>query len=132
MDEVQVAVVIEDEPDIRALITVILSRAGFEVHAAASGAEGVDAVRAHNPSVITVDVGLPDMDGLEVTRALREFSDAFILMLSARAEELDMLTGLESGADGYLTKPFRPSELRARIAGARPRPAAGESEDSAE
>ncbi|WP_349361676.1 response regulator [Paenarthrobacter sp. PH39-S1] len=116
MNEPETAVVIEDEQDIRDLISVILTKAGFVVHTAATGAAGLAIVRAHRPSVVTVDVGLPDIDGLEVTRGIREFSDAFIVLLTARSDELDVLRGLETGADEYLTKPFRPKELRERIA----------------
>jgi DNA-binding response OmpR family regulator len=75
-----------------------------------------------NPDVITLDLGLPDIDGFEVSRQIREFSDAYIVMLTARTEELDTLIGLESGADDYLTKPFRPRELRARVAAMMRRP----------
>ncbi len=103
MDSPRIAVVIEDDRDIRDLIQVVLTQSGFEVHAVDSGAEGVEAVRTHNPSVVTLDLGLPDIDGFEVARRIRLFSDSYIIMLSARAEELDTLMGLESGADDYLT-----------------------------
>ena len=99
---------------------------------AGSGAEGVMAAKTLNPDVITLDLGLPDIDGFEVSRQIREFSDAYIVMLTARAEELDTLIGLESGADDYLTKPFRPRELRARVAAMMRRPrAASEPADDA-
>ncbi len=116
-----VAVVIEDEADIRGLISLILTQAGFQVHTAATGIEGVAAVRTYQPSVITADVGLPDIDGLEVTWQIRQFSNAFIVLLTARSEAIDMLRGQESGADDYLTKPFRPQELLDRIAVAKHR-----------
>ncbi len=115
MDNTQVAVVIEDDQDIRELIGVILSQAGFEVHCASTGADGVEAVRAHHPDIVTLDLGLPDINGFEVARQIRAFTDTYIIMLTGRADEMDTLLGLESGADDYLTKPFRPRELRARI-----------------
>ena len=132
MSEARVGLVIEDDQDIRELVRAVLSQAGFDVSVAASGTEGVLAARALNPDVITLDLGLPDIDGFEVSRQIREFSDAYIVMLTARAEELDTLIGLESGADDYLTKPFRPRELRARIAAMmrRPRTASDTVEDA--
>lgn len=113
--ERRVAVVVEDDEDIRALMADVLAQSGFTVHQADSGAAGVAAVREHEPVVVTVDLGLPDFDGYEVTRQVRSFSDAYVVMLTARTEEIDTLLGLESGADDYITKPFRPRELRARI-----------------
>ncbi|HEY8752240.1 MAG TPA: response regulator transcription factor [Arthrobacter sp.] len=122
MSEARVGLVIEDDQDIRELVRTVLTQAGFDVTVAGSGAEGVLAAKTLNPDVITLDLGLPDIDGFEVSRQIREFSDAYIVMLTARAEELDTLIGLESGADDYLTKPFRPRELRARIAAMMRRP----------
>lgn len=122
MSEARVGLVIEDDKDIRELVCTVLTQAGFDVTAASSGTEGVHAAKNLNPDVITLDLGLPDIDGFEVSRQIREFSDAYIVMLTARAEELDTLIGLESGADDYLTKPFRPRELRARIAAMMRRP----------
>lgn len=113
--ERRVAVVVEDDDDIRELMVSVLGQSGFTVHQAATGADGVDAVREHTPAVVTVDLGLPDFDGYEVTRRVRQFSDAYVVMLTARTEEIDTLLGLEAGADDYITKPFRPRELRARI-----------------
>jgi DNA-binding response OmpR family regulator len=124
MSEARVGLVIEDDQDIRELVRTVLSQAGFQVTVASSGAEGVLAAKTLNPDVITLDLGLPDIDGFEVSRQIREFSDAYIVMLTARAEELDTLIGLESGADDYLTKPFRPRELRARVAAMMRRPRA--------
>jgi DNA-binding response OmpR family regulator len=122
MSDARVGLVIEDDHDIRELVRTVLSQAGFDVTVASSGAEGVLIAKNLNPDVITLDLGLPDIDGFEVSRQIREFSDAYIVMLTARTEELDTLIGLESGADDYLTKPFRPRELRARIAAMMRRP----------
>ncbi|MCW2131452.1 response regulator transcription factor [Arthrobacter sp. VKM Ac-2550] len=126
MEASRVAVIVEDDRDIRDLIEAVLIQSGFEVHAAASGEEGVQAVEKHDPSIVTLDLGLPDMDGFEVARRIRLFSDSYIIMLTARAEELDTLLGLESGADDYITKPFRPRELRARVAAMLRRPRMGD------
>jgi DNA-binding response OmpR family regulator len=109
------AVVVEDDADIRNLLDAVLTQAGFEVFTAADGPGGVDAVREHDPIVTTLDVSLPGMDGLEVARRIRTFSSTYIVMLTARSDEIDTLLGLEAGADDYVTKPFRPRELRARI-----------------
>ncbi|WP_181034220.1 response regulator transcription factor [Arthrobacter sp. GMC3] len=122
MDNSRVAVIIEDDQDIRELVSVILNQSGFDVHTASSGAEGVEAVKANNPAIVTLDLGLPDIDGFEVARRIRLFSDAYIIMLTGRADEMDTLLGLETGADDYLTKPFRPRELRARISAMMRRP----------
>jgi two-component system OmpR family response regulator len=122
MSDARVGLVIEDDQDIRELVRTVLTQAGFEVTVAGSGAEGVLAAKTLMPDVITLDLGLPDIDGFEVSRQIREFSDAYIVMLTARADELDTLIGLESGADDYLTKPFRPRELRARVAAMMRRP----------
>jgi DNA-binding response OmpR family regulator len=108
-------VIVEDDADIRNLLEAILTQAGFETHSASDGVGGVEAVRQHQPIVTTLDISLPDIDGFEVARRVRAFSDSYIVMLTARAEEIDTLMGLEAGADDYLTKPFRPRELRARI-----------------
>ena len=112
MEQQRVCLVVEDDDDIRGLITVVLSRAGFEVVAVGTGAEGVAA--AANPAValVTLDLGLPDMDGHVVARAIRALSPAPLLFLTARSEDDDILAGMASGADGYLTKPFHPGELR--------------------
>ncbi|NKX51533.1 response regulator transcription factor, partial [Arthrobacter deserti] len=94
--------------------------------AVSTGSAGISAVRERNPAVVTLDLSLPDIDGFEVARQVRQFSDAYIIMLTARAEELDTLLGLESGADDYLTKPFRPRELRARVTAMLRRPRWGQ------
>ncbi|SEQ09570.1 response regulator transcription factor [Microlunatus flavus] len=111
----RVAVVIEDDADIRNLLAAILDQAGFRCHTCESGQEGIAAVRAYDPILTTLDISLPGIDGFEVARQIRAFSSTYIIMLSARDEEIDTLMGLDAGADDYLTKPFRPRELRARI-----------------
>lgn len=115
MDNAQIAVVVEDEPDIRSLLSDILEQAGFTVHSAANGVEGIELVRTHNPVVTTLDVSMPGMDGFETAKRIRAFSETYLLFLTARSDEIDTVQGLQSGADDYLTKPFRPRELRARI-----------------
>jgi sigma-B regulation protein RsbU (phosphoserine phosphatase) len=113
--ETRRAVVIEDDPDIRGLLVRVLTKQGFEVTEAEAGLPGVEEVRRARPDLVTLDLNLPDLDGLEVCKLLREFSDAFIVMLTARAEELDKLAGLDNGADDYISKPFSPRELQARV-----------------
>ncbi|KGJ79673.1 chemotaxis protein CheY [Cryobacterium roopkundense] len=114
-DERRVAVIIEDDADIRDLLEAVLTQAGFETVPTSNGLDGVRAVREHNPIVTTLDVSMPGIDGFETARRIRSFSTTYLVMLTARSEEIDTLQGLESGADDYLTKPFRPRELRARI-----------------
>lgn len=123
------AVVIEDDDDIRHLLETVLTQAGFEVTARSNGYDGIEAVRAVNPTVVTLDVNMPGIDGFETAKRIRAFSQAYIVMLTALGEEIDTLQGLESGADDYVTKPFRPRELRARIEAMLRRPRAmGETE----
>jgi DNA-binding response OmpR family regulator len=112
---VRVAVVIEDDADIRNLLRAILAQGGFTCYTAETGDEGIEAVREHQPILTTLDISLPGIDGFEVARRIRAFSSTYVIMLSARDEEIDTLMGLDAGADDYLTKPFRPRELRARI-----------------
>ncbi|HWL01301.1 MAG TPA: response regulator transcription factor [Microbacteriaceae bacterium] len=115
MSEARFAVVIEDDADIRGLIAEVLTQAGFAVRTAASGAEGVELVRELEPTVTTLDVSMPGIDGFETARRIRESSTTYLVMITARSEEVDVLQGLQAGADDYVTKPFRPRELRARI-----------------
>jgi DNA-binding response OmpR family regulator len=112
MEKKRVCVVVEDDDDIRALVTVVLERAGFEVKAVATGAEGIAAAADPAVSLVTLDLGLPDMDGHVVARAVRALSTAPLLFLTARSEHDDVLAGIASGAAAYLTKPFRPKELQ--------------------
>lgn len=109
------AVVIEDHDDIRTLLARTIEMRGFRVTTAATAREGLDAVRREEADLVTLDLNLPDLDGLEACRRLREFSDAYLLMVTARPGEADRLEGLESGADDYISKPFSPRELQARI-----------------
>jgi DNA-binding response OmpR family regulator len=107
--------VVDDEAPIRELVRGYLEREGFEVEAATDGLAAVDAARASAPDVIVLDVMLPGLDGIEVCRRIRTFSDAYVLMLTARGEEIDRIVGLTVGADDYLVKPFSPRELVARV-----------------
>jgi len=108
------AVIIEDDPDVRDLIDLVLSQSGFRTVLAEDGLEGVDAVRRHNPLITTLDVNMPGMDGFAVAKRLREFSNTYLIFITALGDEIDVVTGFEAGADDYLVKPFRPRELRAR------------------
>lgn len=107
--------VVEDDEDIRGLLVDILQPIGFEVHAVETGAEGLRAAADLHLALITVDVGLPDMDGRELARRVRALSSAPILMITAFAATEDELGGIAAGADAYLSKPFRPAQLRAII-----------------
>ena len=115
MGSARTAVVVEDDDDIRELITHSLTMQGFAVSTAASGQAGLDLVVATAPDLVTLDLGLPDLDGIEVCRRVRDVSQAYVVMISARTDEIDRLMGLEIGADDYLTKPFSPRELQARV-----------------
>ncbi|WP_217629078.1 response regulator transcription factor [Sanguibacter gelidistatuariae] len=125
--ERRVAVIIEDDADIRHLLESVLTGAGFHVVATGNGLDGIAAVRTHDPLLTTLDVSMPGIDGLETARRIREFSPTHLVMISARTSEGDALRGLEAGADEYLTKPFRPRELRARIEAALRNPRAARS-----
>ncbi len=107
--------VVDDEPKIIRLVRAYLERDGFEVIEAPDGRRAVDAARRLSPDLIVLDVMLPELDGLEVCREIRHFSDVPIIMLTARDEDADKLVGLELGADDYVTKPFSPGELVARV-----------------
>lgn len=114
-DPRRVAVVIEDDLDIRYLLEQVLTQAGFSTVSTGNGEDGVRAVLAHEPLVTTLDVSLPGIDGFEVARRIRSASNTYIVMISAMGDEIDVLQGLEAGADDYIVKPFRPRELRARL-----------------
>jgi len=107
--------VVDDEPPIVELVRGYLERYGYEVLVAADGPSAIQSARAVGPDVIVLDLMLPGLDGIEVCRQVRTFSDAYILMLTARAEEVDRIVGLSVGADDYLVNPFSPRELVARV-----------------
>lgn len=107
--------VVDDEPKITQLVRDYLERAGFAVRVAHDGKMALSVARTEKPDMVVLDLGLPFLDGLDFTREFRKFSNAPIIMLTARAEEVDKLIGLELGADDYMTKPFSPKELVARV-----------------
>ncbi|MBK6691470.1 MAG: response regulator [Myxococcales bacterium] len=110
-----VVLVVEDEPSMAKFLRTSLSTEGYRVVLAATGAEALALARTHNPDVVLLDLGLPDMDGMDVTKALREWSTRPIIIISARGQEEDKVRALDVGADDYLTKPFGTSELLARM-----------------
>jgi two-component system, OmpR family, alkaline phosphatase synthesis response regulator PhoP len=111
----QTVLVVEDEASIASFVSLYLKNAGYTVRTAATGSEALAQVAAQEPSLIVLDLMLPDIDGIEVCRRIRKVSDVPILMLTARDEDVDKIIGLEVGADDYLTKPFNPRELVARV-----------------
>jgi len=123
--------VVDDEAPILDLVRGYLERDGFQVETASDGPAGLAAVRASGPDVVILDVMLPGLDGVEVCRQLRTFSDAYVLMLTARDEEIDRVMGLTVGADDYLVKPFSPRELVARVKALLRRPRIGGNESPA-
>jgi DNA-binding response OmpR family regulator len=126
--------VVDDERALADLVASYLTRDGFEVSMAHDGQQAIDKARQVDPDVMLLDLGLPLIDGVEVCRVVRTFSDCYIVMLTARTEEIDKLIGLAVGADDYLTKPFSPRELLARIHAIlrRPRASSGSGQPSAE
>ncbi len=108
-------VLIEDEESIADLVRMYFEQEGFRLLHAPDGPQGLDAVRDRDPRVVLLDLGLPGMDGVEVCRRIRAMSDVPIIMLTARDSEVDKIVGLEIGADDYVTKPFSPRELVARV-----------------
>ena len=107
--------VVEDETSIQTIVRTYLESAGFEVWVVNNGPESLDLARQHQPDLIVLDLNLPGMDGLEVAARLRQESEVYILMLTARGDETDRVAGLRIGADDYLVKPFSPRELVARV-----------------
>src|SRR5919106_3340470 len=107
--------IVEDEEYLVRLLRGYLEREGFEVREALDGIAALEAVRESKPDVVVLDWMLPKLDGMGVLRELRRFSDAYVIVLTARVEEVDRVVGLSTGADDYLTKPFSPAELVARI-----------------
>jgi two-component system, OmpR family, KDP operon response regulator KdpE len=110
-----VAVIIEDEPQIRRFLRATLTSEGYRLFEVATGADAIVEVAQRQPDVVVLDLGLPDMDGLEVIRRLREWSAVPIIVLSARGQERDKVTALDAGADDYVSKPFSAGELLARL-----------------
>ena len=106
---------VDDERPLAGIVASYLNKAGFDTSLAYTGPDGVRSAQELDPDVIILDLGLPGIDGIEVCRQIRLFSDCYILMLTARADEVDKLIGLSVGADDYLTKPFSPRELIARV-----------------
>jgi DNA-binding response OmpR family regulator len=111
----QSVLVVEDEASIASFVSLYLKNAGYDVRTAATGSEALTAVGSAQPSLIVLDLMLPDIDGIEICRRIRQSSDVPILMLTARDEDVDKIIGLEVGADDYMTKPFNPRELVARV-----------------
>ncbi len=107
--------VVEDEESLARLIASYLTREGYDVEVVGDGLEAIARARSTPPDVVVLDLGLPGADGIEVCRTLRTFSDCYVIILTARVEEVDRLIGLSVGADDYLTKPFSPRELVARV-----------------
>lgn len=107
--------VVDDETNITNLITSYLEDEGYQVYQALDGLQALEQFRRHQPEVVILDIMLPHVDGLTILKMIREESDAYVLLLTARDDELDRILGLNIGADDYVTKPFSPRELRARI-----------------
>jgi two-component system, OmpR family, alkaline phosphatase synthesis response regulator PhoP len=107
--------IVDDEQDIRDLVTAYLQKEGYQVFDAENGSEAIKTARKINPDIVVLDIMLPKMNGLEVLSTLRQESDVYVILLTAKTEEVDKLVGLNMGADDYLTKPFSPRELVARI-----------------
>ncbi len=122
--------VVEDSREFQIVLHSVLGKEGFDVQLAASGEVALEKAKTMNPNVVVLDVVLPGMDGVEVCRELRQFSDAYVVMLSGRGEEVDKLVGLAVGADDYMTKPFSPRELAARIRAMMRRPRGAERRES--
>ncbi len=108
--------VVEDDDDVARLEQTVLERAGYELRVTGSGAEGLELADSYKPDVVILDVGLPDISGLDVCTSLSNSNNAFILMVSGHSREQDILLGLGLGADDYITKPFSGNELVARVA----------------
>ena len=114
MDERRILIV-DDDPQLRETVTIVLQTQGYEVLAAETGEEGLAQASQHSPDLILLDVNLPDRMGFDVVREVRRLSDVPVLMLTGRTESSDIVSGLDSGADDYLTKPFNSDELLARV-----------------
>ena len=114
--------VVDDEKPLARMIATYLTRAGYDVATAHTGPDAVEAARSRSFDVVVLDLGLPGLDGIEVCRRIRGFSECYVLMLTARGDEEDKLAGLAAGADDYITKPFSVRELVARVAAVLRRP----------
>jgi DNA-binding response OmpR family regulator len=112
---IETILVIDDDADLRALVAMALQESGYRVVEAADGPSGIAAYHSHQPELIVLDIGLGEMDGLEVCRQLRTHGSTPIVFLTSRAEEVDQLVGFAAGADDYVTKPFSPKVLVARV-----------------
>src|SRR5512137_733387 len=119
--------VIDDEPSITNLVSAYLKPEGYEVFTASDGRAGLKAVQAYKPDLVVLDLMLPGMDGLELLSQVRRESNVYVILLTARTEETDKIVGLSVGADDYVTKPFSPRELTARVKAAMRRLQAGAS-----
>ncbi|HET9128941.1 MAG TPA: response regulator transcription factor [Propionibacteriaceae bacterium] len=127
--------VVEDEPDLARMVATYMTHAGYRAEVALTGRDALERARRLDPDVVLLDLGLPGLDGVEVCRQLRTFTDCYVLMVTARSDEIDKIVGLSVGADDYITKPFSPRELVARVQAVlrrprRPAPAEGGSGDS--
>jgi len=111
----QVVLIVEDEPSIASFVSLYLKNAGYAVKSVATGSDALAQVESEEPALVVLDLMLPDIDGIEVCRRIRQRRDIPILMLTARDEDVDKIIGLEVGADDYMTKPFNPRELVARV-----------------
>jgi DNA-binding response OmpR family regulator len=117
--------IVEDAPDAAELATAVMRSAGFDTSVAATAAAAKELTLALRPDVILLDLGLPDVDGTDLCRTLRDFSDAYIVMLTSRDDEVDKVLGLKLGADDYVTKPYSPREVLARVEALLRRPRVG-------
>ncbi len=113
--QAQTVLVVEDESSIASFVALYLKNAGYGVQTVGTGSEALETVESGRPALVVLDLMLPDIDGIEVCRRIRQRSDVPVLMLTARDEDIDKIIGLEVGADDYLTKPFNPRELVARV-----------------
>lgn len=124
-DPVARVLVVEDEKALAGMVAAYLSQAGYETSVVHTGPDAVQTARALSPDVVILDLGLPGLDGIEVCRQIRTFSNCYVLVVTARKDEIDTLIGLSVGADDYITKPFRVRELVARVQAVLRRPRAG-------
>ncbi|HUJ16514.1 MAG TPA: response regulator [Nitrospirota bacterium] len=114
-EEKELILLVEDEPQMRRFLRITLQTQGYRLVEAATAQEGLSQATTRNPDIVLLDLGLPDLDGLEVTKRLREWTQTPIIVISAREQERDKVNALDAGADDYLTKPFNAAELLARI-----------------